>query len=368
MQGMYRIFEQNLQAAEHLGICPSFLRDRKPWPLDDRSGFGEAMLILSRSLQKGRNSEMHKQFDTVRKIHSLTSGMNSARPANGMDGVGFKGGSKLWALNKKGIDSATFVRFIKGCEKGMGRVIRQDMALSVPILLKILHNLDEELADRGTPPGRCREVIMLGACLVIGFCVTLRGNEIFLVESTNLCHYKDQGAKHEIPHVVIPMMGRFKGETGEHNVLRVLVIETRTSRIQIGKWVKRLIKLMELEKGMDLNHPGPAFCDSQGFVLLAYSVMNSWFHEELAKVQESHLDLIQREVDLAETYNSYRSLRRGATSRVSELNYTETLINLNNRWRKTQSKKGQGGLVKMSQLYVEISLVVKNLLQFSASL
>jgi hypothetical protein len=329
-------------------------------------GFGEAMLIVWESLQRGRNKEGTKQFDTVRKLRSLTSGMEAARPAEGMDGVGFKDGGKRMALNKNGIDSALFTRFIKGCEKRMGRVIRQDMALSVPILLKILENLDNEFSSIEVTSKRRREVTMLGACLVIGFCDALRGNEIFLVEGTNLCRYKDRGMNHEIPHVIIPLMGRFKGETGERNVLRVLVLETQ-SGIQIGKWVRRLVALLEQEQRTDLNHPGPAFCDTQGFVL-AYNVMNAWFHEEIQKVQEAHSDLIQREVDPFETYNIYRSLRRGATSRASELNYTETVINLNNRWRKTQTNKGKGGLVKMSQLYVEISMVLKSLLQFSTSL
>jgi len=71
---------------------------------------------------------------------------------------------------------------------------------------------------------------------------------------------------------------------------------------------------------------------------------------------------------VADTYNLFRSLRRGATSRASALNYSETLINLNNRWRATQTNKGKGGLKKMSQLYVDVSLVLDTLLEFSASL
>jgi hypothetical protein len=161
-------------------------------------------------------------------------------------------------------------------------------------------------------------------------------------------------------------MGRFKGETGERNILRVLV-ETTKSGIQIGRWVERLVKILMAEKRNDTGCPGPAFCDEKGMVL-TYSRVNGWFHDELVRVQNTHSGLIQPEIDVTETYNIYRSLRRGATSRASELNYTETLINLNNRWRSTQTNKGKGGLQKMSQLYVEISLVLKNLLAFSASL
>lgn len=207
---------------------------------------------------------------------------------------------------------------------------------------------------------------MLGACLVVGFCDALRGNEIFLVEASHLCQYSMKGREHQIPHVVIPLMGRFKGETGERNVIRLLARST-SSGIQIGKWVDRLVKILKAEGRDSLGAPGPAFCDERGFVLSSGKV-NELFHEELIKVQEAHSGLIHREVDVTEIYNIHRSLRRGATSRASELNYTETMINLNNRWRKTQSNKGKGGLQKMSQLYVEVSLVMKSMIAFSASL
>jgi predicted kinase len=101
---------------------------------------------------------------------------------------------------------------------------------------------------------------------------------------------------------------------------------------------------------------------------LSYGLVNGWFHDELIKIQQTHPDLIAGDLDVIEAYNIYRSLRRGATSRATALKYDETVINLNNRWRTTQSNKGKGGLVKMSQLYVEVSLVLDGLLEFSISL
>jgi hypothetical protein len=118
------------------------------------------------------------------------------------------------------------------------------------------------------------------------------------------------------------------------------------------------VRILKSEGRDNVSEPGPAFCDERGFVL-TFSQMNEWFHDELVKIQEAHSELIQKEVDVANVYNIHRSLQRGATSRASELNYTETLINLNNRWRQTQMNKGKGGLVRMSQLYVEVSLAMK---------
>ena len=42
------------------------------------------------------------------------------------------------------------------------------------------------------------------------------------------------------PHVVVPLTGWFKGDTGESNVMLVLAEKTK-SRFLVSKWVKRLI-------------------------------------------------------------------------------------------------------------------------------
>jgi hypothetical protein len=137
--GMYRLFEQATKTALHLGIEPEMLRQEKEWPIEDKVGFGEAVFILWQSLQKGRNVETHQQFDSIRKIRSLATNVKMARADHIYDGVGFKDGSKVFALTRCGTDSVFFVCFMKGCEKRMGRVIKQDSALSVKLLL-ILYN------------------------------------------------------------------------------------------------------------------------------------------------------------------------------------------------------------------------------------
>jgi hypothetical protein len=293
--------------------------------------------------------------------------MQHARAREAMDGIGFKDGNRTNTLTKATSNSFLFSKFMKGCEKRMGRTLKQDAALAVDILIQILKNLDTELKQGcETQAVRRRDIVMLGAFLVIGFCDALRGNEVFLVEASTLCKYDGSGKHHKQPHVVVPLMGRFKGETGERNVMRVLVEQTK-SGIQVTKWVVRLVNVLKQEGRDNTYKPGPAFCDRNGDVL-GYQFLNGLFHEELTKVQEAHPDLIHPDVEVGETYNLYRSLRRGATSRASYLNYSETVINLNNRWRATQSNQGKGGLKKMSQLYVDISLVLPTLLEFSASL
>lgn len=366
VNGMFRVYEQARKASEILGIQTSVHVHRKPWPLGDKVGFGDAMVILWQSLQGGKNCEKYQQFESIRKIRSLANTIHHSRGRESVDGLGFREGNKLNTLAKSSTGSVLFTRFMKGCEKRMGRVVKQDVALSLDILKKAMSNLDYELTQTDHKDARRREIIMLGGFLLIGFCDALRGNEVFLVERSSLCKYGLRGINHRRPHVMIPLMGRFKGETGERNVMRVLV-ERTASGLEIKKWVARLINLLMDEQTSKAEAVGPAFCDRQGEVL-AYQFMNNLFHEELIKIQEAHPELLPPEVEVADTYNLFRSLRRGATSRASALNYSETLINLNNRWRLTQNNKGKGGLKKMSQLYVDVSLVLDASLEFSALL
>lgn len=180
-------------------------------------------------------------------------------------------------------------------------------------------NLEQELKCTNKP-----------GFLVIGVCDSLRGNEVFLVKASSLCKYAEENKWLNWDYVMVPMMGHFKGETGEHNIMRVMVKVVTQSGIRIKEWVDCLVWVLIAEGQNDGAQPGPAFCDEHGHIL-TYSYVNNLFHEELIKVQEIHTDLISSGVIVSDIYNIYRSLRRGATSRATELNYSEILINLHSR-------------------------------------
>ena len=70
-----------------------------------------------------------------------------------------------------------------------------------------------------------------------------------------------------MPHVVVCLMGRFKSEMGEHNVLLPFASVT-ASGIKFRWWIKQLVQVLVLE-GRSEGNPGPAFCDKEVFVLPA---------------------------------------------------------------------------------------------------
>jgi hypothetical protein len=63
------------------------------------------------------------------------------------------------------------------------------------------------------------------------------------------------------PHVVAPLLGRFKGEEGERLHL-LLLTETSNSGFDFRGWLERLAHVLEY-KGQD---HGPAFCDKVGML------------------------------------------------------------------------------------------------------
>ena len=206
---------------------------------------------------------------------------------------------------------------------------------------------------------------MSGASLIMGYScgAALRGGEMLLAEATSMCKFIHEGQKPGVPHVVACLMGRFKSETGERNIVLPFASVT-ASGIKIRWWFEELIKIL-MSEDRDTGAPGPAFCDRNGYVL-SLSYFNAKFHEALETVQMRRSDLIPAWVKVREIYNYYRSLRRGAVLRANQFNYDQSIIDTNNRWRRMQGSRGKASL-QMGQLYLDITLSLNTHTRFSES-
>lgn len=88
----------------------------------------------------------------------------------------------------------------------------QDKAISVDLLLAVIQVVDDRVHDASSVDERAWWV-SVGAYLTVGFCISLRGPEGFMLDLGVLRKFLDQGANDsECPFVVIPLLGRFKGE------------------------------------------------------------------------------------------------------------------------------------------------------------
>lgn len=351
--------------SKELGMPPIAFR-QGPWKVADGQGMQIAIEVLRASQEKGRNDETYVQFDSIRKIRTAYSNLFESSLGGARTSRTFKGGyGKTFALTSSPTDSLLFRMFMKGCEKRMGRLVNQDLGISIEVLLEMLRMYEMELWNDKTSTSRRRDLVMAGAAFVALFGGALRGGEILLAEATELVKRQEDGKYHsKHPHVVLPLMGRFKGETGERNVLLVMA-NTTSSGLEIRKWIERLGTLLRREGRH--RAVGPAFCTRTGFVFERWR-LNGILHETLGKIQVNRPDLLAPVIQVEEKFSIYRSFRRGATTRAKEAKVSEPTIQMNNRWRKVQNRSGGLPNLPMSELYVEISQALGSRTRFSKEL
>lgn len=82
-------------------------------------------------------------------------------------------------------DSTFFDAFMLGLKKCMGRIINQNLGISVEVMLEILKCYDLEISDEELPYGSLRDIMVCGAAYVILFGASLRGNEVLMLEISN---------------------------------------------------------------------------------------------------------------------------------------------------------------------------------------
>ena len=351
--------------SEDLGFSAQVIR-LGPWPIADTCGFQVAIEMLRHSQKKGKNSNDYIQFDSIRKTRSAYANAYDSSPKRCLDNRKLKTDKgQLMAFVSGPTDSKLFTMFMLGCEKRMGRFVKQDLGISFKMLEAILERYDRELNNERVSRERKRWVILCGAAFVILWAGALRGGEIFLMEASELLRRKNDGKYlDKNGHCVIPLMGRFKQETGERNLIIVLANVTEGG-LEIRKWVDLLTGLLEFEGRA--REVGPALCNEDGYMIERWR-LNGELHSIMSTIQESDPGIIPLGTDVDHRFNIYRSFRRGATTRAKEQEVDESIIEMNNRWRKWQNKQGSLPNLPMSQLYVEITQALSTKLRFSSSL
>ena len=362
----YRALKKARGLSEQLGLTPVRIVVG-PWPLGDTVGFQIALEILRASKLPGRNDTMYTQFDSIRKIRSAYMNVLECDPSRGLDNKTLKTdkGQMLTQLNSC-TQSKLFCMFMKGCEKRMGRFVKQDLGLSFEVLMEILRRFNMELALDTVNYERKRLLVVGGAAFVILWAAALRGGEVLLVEASELVKRRNDGRKdgQDDGYVVVPLMGRFKGETGERNMIIVLANKSQNG-LEIRKWIDYLSALLMAENRQ--SKVGPAICDAKGVVCSMYA-LNNLFHEVLASIQDESPNIIPSDINVVERYSIYRSFRRGATTRAKEMKVPTDIIEMNNRWRKVERQQGSLPRLPMTQLYMEITQVIDTKLRFSRAL
>jgi len=348
---------QGGRVATSLGFQDTLFKPPGPFPLEDTFGMAVAMVILQMSLQPGKNDKT-VQFATVRKFRSAYSNVFHASVEGQGAMVMAKDVRKL-TVTECPTYGDWFEHFMRGMHKRMGEISRPDRALGLDVLKEIFCWLEREWNH---PLTNKMKLAREGAFYLIMYCCVLRGEEVHMTNLTGIRKHWEAGAEHDHKHVVIALLGRFKGETGEAYHLLCLV-DVTSHGLEPRKWVGRL--LIELEKVGVTS--GPFFRDDQGNKVHA-SFFEQKFFERLEQVKLTKPHLLASVGDIEEEFGVSRSFRRGATSEAVNSGLHPDVIDANNRWRKVHQAGANRPSLAMRDHYTDVRLTLQQRLRFSRAL
>ena len=353
--------KKSVGLSREMGISPTFPQ-MGPWPVGDEVGFSVALQMVKASLRPGKHSSDYQQFDTIRSIRTAFSNVFEASAGAQKEREVFRGEKGVVLHPSKcPTQSLLFEKFSKGLLSRMGRDVRSNSGLSHLVLVKIIENLERELQSSDAGDDRKHFLVVCGFYFVVCFVASLRGCEGFMVERSDLIRYVSKGKTHRIsPHVVVPLLGRFKGETGEKSHL-LLMANTTGSGIQVRKWVERMVAVLQQKSLVDV---GPAICFGNGDLIPSH-LIDSEFKSQVNKVKEVYPDLVDPSTDVKKSFAIFRSLRRGSQTRATEAGVDDRTIDMVNRWRKRENRK-RG--MPMRDHYTDMQLILERLLKYSRAL
>jgi len=211
----------------------------------------------------------------------------------------------------------------------MGKDVRQDWDIPLPVMHEVMKVLEVEWQGAENEDGQQKELVAsIGAYSLIAFGGSFRGSEVFLTDLQGLCKYLGELNG---DHVIIPLLGRFKGELHSRYHLSPLAAET-SSGLKIGLWIERLVDVREKEGRIQ----GPAFCDKAGRIAKAQDNEKA-IMERLQTVHNLVPGLIPGDIEVTEHFGISRSFRCGATSTARTRGVGDKHIQLINRWRKFEN-------------------------------
>ena len=332
-----------------------------PLPLHDHCGYEVALQMVLASLEKGSYAS-YKQWDTIRKLRSAFSNQVRASALSNSTTLSLADGKgKYFRLAPDPCGSLWFHRFMEGCQRRMGQDWRPNKAISVEIMGALLSAVERRAMGAVDNRARFRWT-MAGAYFCFCYVLSLRGSEGLLVDLEGLSEFHNP----ERDYVVIPLLGRFKGEHHTSQHLMPCAKETE-SGIRVEVWIQRLLTIHMAEG----RQKGPALVNSSGSQSSS-SEMNVMFIDCLTELYEESpsrfgLDIKSVE-DVSEKFHVFRSFRRGSESRAVAMNVSKGDRYVVNRWRMTETAGAGRASHTMDQHYVDITLVAPSFLRYTKAM
>ena len=358
---------------EVAGIQPN-LPKLGPLPFEDKNGMFVAFSMLVHSKQSGKHSKLYTQFATIRKQRSAFSNLFMAsRELYGSQIMINPGSQSNGVLSTCPTNSQWFICWSLGCETRMGFILKQNQAISITLLHALLDSFKSMIIEHEYTTIESWNAAIGYAYSVISFFASLRGSKGLKVHfNTLMKHWKKGNFDKQIkykgsylpPHVIVPLLGRFKGEQGERCHLLVLANRTK-SGIHIRTAIHVLLKMRLINK---ISSPW-LFTDLNGNHM-TFDDMNEIILDKLKMIKDSNYQAAKELLDhnVREDFSINRSFRRGSSTTAQVMQIPTDIIELINRWKKIERSKGKKPKFSMIETYSEIELLIPKLVQYSALL
>jgi hypothetical protein len=353
---------EGLRISESLGLAGPYLNPG-PLPMDDHCGYEVALQMVAASLESGRYSETHKQWDTIRKLRSCYSNqVRASRSANSHTlSIADDKGANYQRVAMDPCGSLWFQRFMLGCKKRMGQDWRPNQAIRIELVHELLSSCERRAVESGSQPSQ-HKWVLAGGYFCICFVLSLRSPEGLMADLEGLLYYFGR----EQENVIVPLLGRFKGEHHSKQHL-LLCTGTTDSGIMVRLWVQRILAVHRSLCRVS----GPAFVNEEGHQS-STSEMNELFIEVLSEIYDRRPELFGYDVksvsDLSDKFNVFRSFRRGSESRAVAMKVSETDRYVVNRWKRKESAGSNRVGHSIDQHYVDVTLVNESFLRYTAAM
>lgn len=347
-----------IKLSEAVGLQSPFIMNHQP-SLDDDSGYQVAVNMLMYSKNKGKYKD-HLQFDTIRHLRSAYGNFVRSNHSTTNTNLSMSGGDgKYTRLSNDICSSLWFTRFMEGLQNRMGQDWRPNKALSNELLLLLFEESEKRI--QSTPSNIEKDAwITFKVYCIVSYLISLRGAECFLLDLQALIkHWKTGMGK----YVVIPLLGKIKGESGDIAHL-IPCCETTSSGIEIRQELQSLINSKASLKIIF----GPAICNHNNQVLDSQTI-NDKLHLLLWNIYQSQPQLfpptVQTYDSIKDSYQCFRTFRKSSDTRALEKKIATNDIEIVNRWKTVEQSKGGKPARSMKQYYAQFDLLLAPFLRYT---
>jgi len=258
--------------------------------------------------------------------------------------------------------------FLRGMENRMGFDSRADHGVAIEAIVQVLQYIREDAVEMRDVE-EANLLWKIGAFICLLTAASLRGYEGFYLDlgtlranihkgrngvvpqfvRTNIILTEEMCRK--LPHVSVPLLGKFKSQDGISQHVFNLASET-LSGLQPRWWMEKIIEVAESEH----RYTGPAFAGRNG-LLDSSSDYDAAFRKYLLRVQEC-TDFIDKDVNVDIYYSTNRTPRKSAHTRAKRAGISKELQEDMNRWSKVEAAKGKRPRFHMRDHYAEACLLM----------